>query len=244
VSAAGSWGGVKTDADVTTTPVADRPDLPLRAPARAATAAKQVGVAIVTGVAVAVAVTVPSTVPTGYGVLVGWDVSVLVYVGWVWCASWNLDADRTAGAAVRQDPTRSVTDVALICAAVASLAAVGFTIADAAHQLGPAKALRIALSVATIVCGWFLVNTVFALKYARLYYLDSDGGITFNQPDPPTYSDFAYLAFTIGMTFQVSDTNLGTQLLRRLALRHMLLAYLFGAVILSVTINLLVSLSG
>jgi len=57
------------------------------------------------------------------------------------------------------------------------------------------------------------------------------------------WSDFAYLAFTIGMTFQVSDTDLQTSALRRIALRHMLVSYLFGAVIIAVTINLLAGLT-
>jgi uncharacterized membrane protein len=59
----------------------------------------------------------------------------------------------------------------------------------------------------------------------------------------PVWSDFAYLAFTIGMTFQVSDTDLQTSALRRIALRHMLVSYLFGAVIIAVTINLLAGLT-
>jgi uncharacterized membrane protein len=82
------------------------------------------------------------------------------------------------------------------------------------------------------------VHTVFALKYAQLYHSGPGGGIDFNQDEPPRYSDFAYLAFTIGMTFQVSDTDLTSGAMRRLALRHSLLSYLFGAVILAMTINI------
>ena len=40
-----------------------------------------------------------------------------------------------------------------------------------------------------------------------LLLLPAVGGINFNEDDPPNYSDFAYLALTIGMTFQVSDTD-------------------------------------
>jgi uncharacterized membrane protein len=63
------------------------------------------------------------------------------------------------------------------------------------------------LSVVAVVLSWCLVNTVFALKYARLYYVDEDGGIDFKQEEPPAYSDFAYLAFTVGMAFAAPRPN-------------------------------------
>ena len=65
----------------------------------------------------------------------------------------------------------------------------------------------------------------------------------FNQDEPPAYVDFAYLAFTIGMTYQVSDTDLQTRTIRATALRQAMLSYLLGAVILAITINLVAGLS-
>jgi uncharacterized membrane protein len=78
---------------------------------------------------------------------------------------------------------------------------------------------------------------------ALAWALGPDGGVDFNQDDPPRFSDFAYLAFTIGMTYQVSDTELTTPATRGTALRHALLSYLFGAVILAATINLIAGLA-
>jgi uncharacterized membrane protein len=94
-----------------------------------------------------------------------------------------------------------------------------------------------------VVLSWGMVHTVFTARYARLYYTGTDGGIDFNSYDPPGYADFAYVAFTIGMTFQVSDTDLQTKAMRRTALRHALLSYLCGAVVIAVTINLLAGLA-
>jgi len=88
-----------------------------------------------------------------------------------------------------------------------------------------------------------IVHTVYMLRYPRLHYTGPDRGVDFNEPDPPTYTDFAYLAFTIGMTFQVSDTPLRTKEFRRTALRHGLLSYLFGTGILATAINLVAGLS-
>ena len=81
-----------------------------------------------------------------------------------------------------------------------------------------------------------------ALRYARTFYFPPVGGIDFNEGDPPNYLDFAYLALTIGMTFQVSDTNLTTKAIRKIALSHALLSYLFGAVIVALVINVVSSL--
>ena len=83
---------------------------------------------------------------------------------------------------------------------------------------------------------------MFTLRYARTYYRQPVGGIDFNEEDPPTYLDFAYLALTIGMTFQVSDTNLTTKSIRRIALGHAMLSYLYGAVIIALVINVVSSL--
>ena len=80
-------------------------------------------------------------------------------------------------------------------------------------------------------------------RYARLYYLNGSSGIDFNQDEQPTYVDFAYLAFTIGMTYQVSDTDLKTRTIRATALRQALLSFVLGAVILATTINLVAGLS-
>ena len=95
----------------------------------------------------------------------------------------------------------------------------------------------------TIALSWFVVHTLFMLRYGSLYYSEPEGGIEFNDSGPPRYSDFAYLALTIGMTFQVSDTNLKTHALRMSALRHALLSYLFGALILATSVNLVSSLA-
>jgi len=90
---------------------------------------------------------------------------------------------------------------------------------------------------------WALVNTVYAFKYARMYFLDhGEDGFDVKQVDAPQYSDFAYLAFTIGMSFAVSDIEPTSSELRRKALPHALLSYFFGTVLIAVAINLITNL--
>ena len=105
-------------------------------------------------------------------------------------------------------------------AAVASLTAVGVVLFGAGGEAGAAKYVQAGLALASVFVTWTLVHTVFTLTYARLYYSERPGGIDFNESEPPQYSDFAYLAFTVGMTFQVSDTDIRTKRIRRAVLRQ------------------------
>jgi len=175
--------------------------------------------------------------------LIGWDVLAVVFCGWVWSTVWRLDAESTAGHAKRENPSRDLTDLVLLGAAVASLVAVGVVLFGAGDATGVAKYLQAGLALASVFVTWTLVHTVFTLKYARLYYSGRVGGISFNEDDAPQYSDFAYLAFTVGMTFQVSDTNIGSKEIRRTALRHALLSFPLGAVIIATSINLVSGLA-
>jgi uncharacterized membrane protein len=174
---------------------------------------------------------------------VGWDAAAASLLLWTWVTIWPMGAGATAAHATREDPTRPLADTMLLAAAVVSLAAVGFFLLQASSAKGSAQDLLAGVGVGTVVLSWLVVHTVFTLRYAKLYYTGSDGGVNFNQSTPPRYSDFAYLSFTIGMTFQVSDTDLQTPAIRATALRHAMLSYLFGAVILATTINLIAGLA-
>ena len=174
--------------------------------------------------------------------LVGWDVAAVAYVARTWAIIWPMDADATAHHAEREDPDRAAADLLLVAASVISLAAVGLVLVTAGDAEGADRGMLITLCVGSVVLAWTVVHTVFTLRYARLYHEGPDGGIDFNQDEPPSYSDFAYLAFTLGMTYQVSDTDLSSATLRRTALRHALLSYVFGTVIIATTINLVAGL--
>jgi uncharacterized membrane protein len=175
--------------------------------------------------------------------LIGWDILAVVFCGWVWSTVWRLDAKSTAGHARREEPSRDLADLVLLGAAVASLGAVGAVLVGAGSAGGSQKYLEAGLALVSVFVSWTLVHTVFTLKYARLYYAGTPGGIDFNGSGAPDYPDFAYLAFTIGMTFQVSDTNIGSKRIRRTALRHAWLSFPLGAVIIAASINLVSGLA-
>lgn len=179
-----------------------------------------------------------------FAVIAGWAVASAVYVAWVWVVVGRMDAKRTAEHATREDPTRGVADVLVLFAGTASLFAVVVLVIQGHQAHGATKVIIPILAMVSVALSWFLVHTVFTLRYARLYYADDAGGVNFNQDEPPQYTDFAYLAFTLGATFQVSDTNIESHGIRVTVLRHALLSYLFGSVILAATINLVAGLAG
>jgi uncharacterized membrane protein len=180
--------------------------------------------------------------PLSASILLGWDVAVLIYLAWTWSAVQGLDPEVTAQLAKREDPSTPVADLAVIGAGTAMLAAVGFALVKAGEATGGMKAYLVTLGVVSVVLSWAVVHTVFALKYARAYYSEPAGGIEFNEDEPPNYIDFGYYAFTVGMTFQVADTNITSRAVRRTTLHHALLSYLFGAVLLGLVINVVATL--
>lgn len=172
-------------------------------------------------------------------VIVGWAAACVTYLLWVWITVWRMDAATTAGHATREDPGRAISDLLVLVASLASLGAIVSLLVEA--RVSERNFLAV-LAVVSVALSWGLIHTLFTLRYASLYYRGPDGGVDFNQAEPPSYGDFAYLSFTLGMTFQVSDTTLQAHSIRMAALRHALLSYVFGTLILATLINLVAGL--
>lgn len=177
-----------------------------------------------------------------YAPAVGWAVAALIYNASVWFTITAMDAERTATHAVAEDPGRHISDLLILLAALGSLAAVVLVMVGSKDVAGTGKFLLALLALSTTAMSWLMVHTLFTLRYTEIYYGGEPGGIQFNQDAPPQYTDIAYMAFSVGMTYQVSDTNITTRTMRSAVLRHSLLAFVFGTGILATTINLVVSL--
>ncbi|MBI3529063.1 MAG: DUF1345 domain-containing protein [Betaproteobacteria bacterium] len=114
------------------------------------------------------------------------------------------------------------------------------------------KIVRISLIVATIVLSWAFIHTIFALHYAHDYYSSTPAGtangatlykgLAFPGEAMPTYMDFVYFSFTIGMTFQVSDVQITNPAMRGLALTHGIISFFYATGILALTINMVAGL--
>jgi uncharacterized membrane protein len=177
-----------------------------------------------------------------YAPPVGWTLIAGVFLVWTGVVIGRMDAKETASHATREDPTRRFSHVLVVLASLASLLGVAYLLVASSGSDGNAD-LAAALGALSVVASWLLVHTVFTLRYGRIYYSEPSPAVDFNQPGPPAYLELAYLAFTIGMTYQVSDTDLRTRRIRATALSQALISYLLGAIVLAVTINLVASLA-
>jgi uncharacterized membrane protein len=201
--------------------------------------------AIVAAVGLTFAVVLLPFVPWALSVLAGWDAAAVTFLAVVWPIVVRTDGSHTEQLATREDETHGSATVLLVGASVASLLGVGFALGVAARESSAEQALLIGVAVLTVVLSWTVVNTVYTLHYAHMQFASTAAGIGFGDSvglEQPSYRDFAYVAFTIGMTYQVSDTTLRDPLLRRTVLSHALLSYLFGVVIVAGMVNLIAGL--
>jgi uncharacterized membrane protein len=200
---------------------------------------------VVSAIGLLVVVVLAWFLPWGMAVVAGWDAAALTFLASIWPIILRADAAHAAQLATREDETRGTAAVLLLAASVASLLGVGLALHLAGREGGPLRVLLIGFAVLTVVVSWTVVNTVYTLRYADLHFGSRDGGIAFGDPDgqeQPTYRDFAYVAFTIGMCYQVSDTTVGDRRIRGTVLSHAFLSYVFGVVIVAGSVNLIAGL--
>lgn len=169
------------------------------------------------------------------GILAGIAAAETLFVVAGWIVLWPMDA-ATTHRNVRREEFRPVTEeLVVVGAAVCGLVGIVVLLLLGDSGMGHAAA---ATALGGVFVAWAALHLMYATRYAYLYYLSPAGGIDFNSEAPPAYSDFLYFSFNLGMTYQVSDTDVSSSTIRAVVLRHCLLSYVFGASILATTINL------
>ena len=192
-----------------------------------------------------------------FGLLVGLAALCIVYSAWSWVVMWPFDGHQTRTHAQAEEPGRLVSHVLVVFLAFGCLASVALLL------LGTDGDRDVQAAVALLSCAvaWFSVHTIFTALYGQLYYADAEagladeltgrapsgddgGGIDFAGTVVPSYRDFAYVAFTMGMCFQVSDTGFRNTTMRTAGLQHALISYVFGTVVIAALINFVAGLGG
>jgi len=175
-------------------------------------------------------------------VMLGWDVFCLALISLHVYMFFNTSAPETHLKAKMQDETRVEIFAIALISTFAGLLAVVLLLIN--RDIGPIELMS---AIAGMFLSWFLVHTTFSMRYAHLYYGDSEtgkgSGLEFPGDDEPDFIDFAYFSFVLGMTFQVSDVEISSRQIRRLSLLHSLIAFIFNTVIVALTINALAGLS-
>ena len=173
--------------------------------------------------------------------LAGWDLAGLFLFSLAWVSITGCDAEATSQRAAAEDPGRTVVYAIVTLTSVVSLFA-ATVMSRQAKDLAPTQSRELViLCLATVALSWALTHASFTLRYAHLFYREDNegvGGVEFPGGKPPTYSDFAYFAFTIGMCFQVSDVVVSSRQIRSAVLLHALLSFLYNTAILAFALNL------
>jgi uncharacterized membrane protein len=189
-----------------------------------------------------VAVVLLPFVTWGLALTGGWDTATLAFLLPAWSIIIRADSSRAPQLAAREDETEGSARVLLVGASVASLLGAGYVLHLAGQDSGAPRVLLICVAALTVMLSWTVINTVYTLRYADQHFRSKQGGIAFgddNGQQHHGYRDFAYVAFTIGMTYQVSDTTLRDPQVRRTVLAHAILSYVFGVVIVAGSVNLI-----
>jgi uncharacterized membrane protein len=179
--------------------------------------------------------------------LAAWDAGGLSLLLLAWMTIWVCSAKTTQERASGDDPGRTAVYAVVLLTAGASLLAATALVRRAKAVAGPEGDALVALCLANVAVCWALTHTAFTLRYAHLYYREDDegvGGVEFPGGGAPTYFDFAYLAFTIGMCFQVSDTSVTSPRIRRAVLLHACLSFVYNTAILAFVLNLVFGFAG
>lgn len=169
------------------------------------------------------------------GVLTGIAAAATIFVVAGWFTLWPMDAAATRRTVQREDFRPAVEEIVMVAAALGGL--VGIVVLLLLSGSGSGRAAAAVAPAGTFMV-WADLHLTYATRYAHLYYGVAEGGIDFNSDEPPTYRDFLYFSYNLGMTYQVSDTSVGKATIRAVVLRHCLLSYVFGTVVLATTINL------
>lgn len=170
------------------------------------------------------------------GVLAMIAAAAAVFVGVGWVVLWPMTAAATRSNAQREDFRPVATELVIVAAALAGLVGIVVLLLRSSSHVGDAAA---AIAPFGVFMVWAALHLMYATRYAHLYYGPGAAGIDFNREGyEPTYRDFLYFSYNLGMTYQVSDTSVASPEIRAITLRHCLLSYVFGTVILATTINL------
>ena len=180
-------------------------------------------------------------------VMIGWNTFSLCMIIMTWITFKITTPTEIRKQSGVQDSSRVVIFIIILISTFASFLAVFILLIskDKATEI-----LDIPIAVSGMAFSWFLVHTIFAMRYAHIFYGDHKtkpdvpaGGLNFPDDERPGYLDFAYFSFVLGMTFQVSDVQVTSKRLRKLALLHGVLSFAFNTVIVALTINVIAGLS-
>lgn len=198
------------------------------------------------GVAGLVFFLLPDSLRLSTQIIITWNSGVICFLILAGLLIYQSTPGRMRRRAQMEDEGRWVILASIVIGACISLLAIGFMLKDQKGLPASILTLHLGLAGLTVVCSWLLMHTMFALHYAYDYYRHSNTkdvaeaeSLDFPQDKQPDYWDFLYFSFVIGMTCQVSDVQVVSKAMRKLALLHGIVTFFFNTVILALSINII-----
>jgi len=175
--------------------------------------------------------------------LVGWDVSVGLYVILAFEMMARADVHQIRRHAAAQDEGAIAILVLTVATALASLVAIVALLGASAAGAAARRPGDLILAVVTIGLSWAFIHTIFALHYAHEFYAENgERGMAFpGGEEEPDYGDFLYFSLVIGMTSQVSDVGISTKRIRRTVAAHGVVSFFFNTALLALMVNIAAS---
>ncbi len=199
----------------------------------------------------AIGALLPSDLPLATRFLIAWNGAVVLYLALALAMMAGSDEPMMRQRAAIEDDGKLAVLALAILAALVSLVAIGVELLIIKDAADAARWPRVALSAGTILTSWTFIHVIFTQHYAHEFYSERHadaaghmvhtGGLAFPGDEPPAYIDFSYFSFTIGVANQTADISITSREMRKLALIHSVLSYLFNTTILALTINIATS---
>lgn len=181
-------------------------------------------------------------------IIIGWDTFSLSLIVMSWILFFTTTNDELCAVVEQQDDGLKVIFMIVLVAVCFSLFGT-LLLLNSKGESTFNKVFHTIVSLSPVLLSWILLHTTFAIRYAHLYHDHNKlntgsnvGGLDFPTKEEPDYMDFAYFSFVIGMTFQVSDVQVNSRVIRRFVLMHSLISFVFNTIIVALTINIIASL--
>lgn len=197
-------------------------------------------------VSTAVAFFIKSALPVTETILVSWICFAFSLIVPEWITIVTVHPRDLRKIATLQDSSRTFIFLFVLAGSLISLLSIAFLMKSPEHATAAQVTGHILLTISSVIVSWWLVHTVFTLRYAHQYYdtRNDDGskkpacGLDFPGEKEPDYFDFVYYSFNIGVAFQVSDVNVTSRKMRRLTWVHSLISFAFNTAIVALSINI------
>lgn len=199
-------------------------------------------------IACSVVIFIPIDINRLERIILGWDMFCVVLLFFYWWSFFKTPQARVKQQVIQEDPSRTVIFLLLLVCSTASITIV-ILLLTSTMSGATEKAWKIPLAMSGMVLTWFLIHTVFTVRYAKMYYIhkykhpDSAEVLEFPETKDPDFIDFAYFSFVLGMTFQVSDISIHSKKVRKWVLLHSLISFAYNAIIIALSINVIAGLS-